>query len=90
MLEIGIPVSRSSPSILGEIDAFASIWVKPSSLAFATNWAMWLNLPLTHMVDREIFGNLPPFSTVVSSNNRATIQWIRLQTALFEVSVSGT
>jgi len=68
MLEIGIVVLRSSLSILGEIEAFASMWVKPNSLALVANPAMWLNLPLTHMVERETSSNLPPFSNVVSSN----------------------
>jgi len=68
MLEIGIVVSRSSLSILGEIEAFTSMWVKPNSLALAANLAMRLNLPLTHMVERETSSNLLPFSNVVSSN----------------------
>ena len=69
MLEIGTVVLRSSLSIIGEIEAFASMWVKPNSLALATNPAMWLNLPLAHMVERETPSNLLPFSTVVSSSN---------------------
>ena len=69
MLEIGIVVLRSSLSILGEIEAFASMWVKPDSLALAANPAMWLNLPLTHMVERETSSNPLPFSNVVSSDN---------------------
>jgi len=68
MLEIGIVVLRSSLSILGEIDEFASMWVKPNSLALAANPAMCLNLPLTHMVERETSSNLLPFSNVVSCN----------------------
>ncbi len=35
MLEIGTVVLRSSLSIRGEIEVFASIWVKPNSLALA-------------------------------------------------------
>ena len=60
MLEIGTVVFRSSFSILGETNAFGSTWVKPNSLALATNPAMWLNLPLAHMVERETSGNLLP------------------------------
>jgi hypothetical protein len=41
---------------------FASMWVKPNSLALAANPAMWLNLPLTHMVEREISSNLQPLA----------------------------
>jgi hypothetical protein len=33
------------------------------------NSAMWLNLPLAHMVERETSSNLLPFSNVVSSSN---------------------
>jgi hypothetical protein len=69
MLEMGTVVLRSSLSIIGEIEEFASMWVKLNSLAVATNPAMWLNLPLAHMVEREISGNLPPFSTVVNFSN---------------------
>ena len=69
MLEIGNVVLRRAVSILGEIEAFASIWVKPNSLALSTNLAMWLNLPLAHMVERETSSNLIPFSIVVSSGN---------------------
>jgi len=68
MLEIGTAVSRSSLSILGVIEAFASMWVKPNSLALVTNSAMWPNLPLAHMVERETLSNLLPFSDVGSSN----------------------
>ena len=57
MLEIGTPVLRSSLNSFGEIDAFGSTWVKPSSLALAANSAMRLNLPLAHMVERETSGN---------------------------------
>jgi len=69
MLEIGIVVLRSSLSIRGEIEAFASMWVKPNSLALAVNPAMWPNLPLAHMVERETSSDLPPLSNVVSSSN---------------------
>jgi hypothetical protein len=69
MLEIGTVVLRSSLSICGEIEAFASIWVKPNSLALAVNPAMWLNLPLAHMVERETSSNVLPFSDVVNSSN---------------------
>jgi len=69
MLEIGTVVLRSSLSICGEIEAFASIWVKPNSLAWAVNPAMWLNLPLAHMVERETSSNVLPFSDVVNSSN---------------------
>jgi len=62
-------VLRSALSIRGEIEAFASMWVKPNSLALVANSAMWLNLPLAHMVERETSGNLPPLSNVVSSTN---------------------
>ena len=62
MLEIGTVVFRSSFSILGETNAFGSTWVKPNSLALATNPAMWLNLPLAHMVERETSGNLLPLA----------------------------
>lgn len=58
ILEIETLVLRSSLSICGETEAFASIWVKPNSLALATNPAMWLNLPLAHMVERETSNNL--------------------------------
>ena len=53
MLEIGIAVSISSLSTRGEIEVFASMCVKPNSLALAANSAMWLNLPLAHIVERE-------------------------------------
>ena len=69
MLEIGTAASMSSLSICGEIEAFASMWVKPNSLALVANSAMWLNLPLAHMVEREISGNLQPLSNVVNSSN---------------------
>ena len=69
MLEIGTVVLRSSLSICGEIEAFASIWVKPNSLALAVNPAMWLNLPLAHMVERETSSNVLPFSDAVNSSN---------------------
>lgn len=69
MLEIGTVVLRSALSICGEIEAFASIWVKPNSLALAVNPAMWLNLPLAHMVERETSSNVLPFSDVVNSSN---------------------
>ena len=62
MLEIGTVVLRSSSSILGETNAFGSTWVKPNSLALAANPAMWLNLPLAHMVERETSGNLLPLA----------------------------
>ena len=69
MLEIGTVVLRSSLSILGEIEVFASMWVKPHSLALVANPAMWLNLPLAHMVERETSSDLLPFANVVSSSN---------------------
>jgi hypothetical protein len=62
MLEIGTVVLRSSLSIRGGIEVFASMWVKPNSLALAANPAMWLNLPLAHMVERETSGNLLPLA----------------------------
>jgi len=69
MFEIGIVVLRSSRSTLGKIEAFASMWVKPDSLALAANPAMWLNLPLPHMVKRETSSNPLPFSNVIRSDN---------------------
>ena len=69
MLEIATVVLRSALSILGEIEAFASMWVKPNSLALAANLAMWLNLPLAHIVERETSSNLLSFSNVVSYGN---------------------
>jgi hypothetical protein len=62
MLETGTVVLRSSLSIRGEIEVFASMWVKPNSLALAANPAMWLNLPLAHMVERETSRNLLPLA----------------------------
>ncbi len=62
MLEIGTVVLRSSLNIRGEIEVFASMWVKPNSLALAANPAMWLNLPLAHMVERETSDNLLPLA----------------------------
>jgi hypothetical protein len=67
MLETGTVVSRSSLSIRGEIKVFASIWVKPNSFALATNLAMWLNLPLAHMVEREISSNSLPLLVATPS-----------------------
>jgi len=69
MLEIGTVVLRSSLSICGEIEAFASMWVKPNSLALAANPAILRNLPLAHMLERETSSNLLPFSNVVNSSN---------------------
>jgi hypothetical protein len=62
MLEIGTAVLRSSFSIIGETNAFGSTWVKPNSLTLAANPAMWLNLPLAHMVERETSGSLLPLA----------------------------
>ena len=62
MLEIGTLVLRSSLTIRGEIELFASMWVKPNSLALETNIAMWLNLPLAHMVERETSSKLLPLA----------------------------
>jgi hypothetical protein len=62
MLEMGTVVLRSSFSILGDTKAFGSMWVKPNSLTLAANPAMWLNLPLAHMVERETSGNLIPLA----------------------------
>lgn len=62
MLEMGTAVLRSSFSILGDTNAFGSMWVKPNSLTLAANPAMWLNLPLAHMVERETSGNLLPLA----------------------------
>jgi len=62
MLEIRTAVLRSSLTIRGEIEVFASMWVKPNSLALETNPAMWLNLSLAHMVEREISSNLLPLA----------------------------
>ena len=62
MLEIGTVVLRSSLSIRGEIEVFASMCVKPNSLALAANLAMRLNLSLAHMVEREISSNLLPLN----------------------------
>lgn len=69
MLEIGTAVSISSLSIPGETVLFTSMRVKPNSLALATNFAMWLNLPLAHIVERETSGNLLPSSDVVGTGN---------------------
>jgi len=62
MLETGTVVLRSSLSIRGEIEVFASMWVKPNSLALAANPDMWLNLSLAHMVERETSNNLLPLA----------------------------
>jgi hypothetical protein len=62
MLETGTVVLRSSLSIRGEIEVFASMWVKPNSLALAANPDMWLNLSLAHMVERETSRNLLPLA----------------------------
>jgi hypothetical protein len=62
MLEIGTVVLRSSFSILGDTNAFGSTWVKPNSLSLAANPAMWLNLPLAHIVERETSANLLPLA----------------------------
>ena len=59
---MGTVALRSSFSILGETSVFGSTWVKPNSLTLATNPAMWLNLPLAHMVERETSGNLLPLA----------------------------
>jgi len=60
MLEMGTVALRSSFSILGETSVFGSTWVKPNSLSLAANPAMWLNLPLAHIVERETSNNLLP------------------------------
>jgi hypothetical protein len=62
MLETGTVVLRSSFNILGETSVFGSTWVKPNSLSLAANSAMWLNLPLAHIVERETSNNLLPLS----------------------------
>ena len=62
MLETGTVVLRSSLSIRGAIEVFASMWVKPNSLALAANPDMWLNLSLAHMVERETSRNLLPLA----------------------------
>ena len=53
MLEIGTLVLSSSLSISGATNAFGSTWVKPNPTTLAANLALWLNLPLVRMVERE-------------------------------------
>ncbi len=85
MLEKGTAVVMSSLNIRAEIEVFASMWVKPNSPALATNPAMWLNLPLAHMVERATSGNL----LSLARGRLKSSPWSR-SLYYFEASVPGT
>ena len=84
MLETGTLVFRSSLSISGPTNAFGSMWLKPNSLTLAANPAMWLNLPLAHMVERETSGNLLP----LARGKLEVLLWAHTLRCLRLVSVS--